>query len=247
MPSQAQGRTSCGTRISRALAARCFPSGQKSYVLSYMSGSRKRLSTVGRCTELSLREARDRARTEFVRIRDGEHGPLERRREAREAPTVNDALERFFNETVPARIAAGRFTERTAREYRWHANRYVAPELGTRRVQDVTRSHVEELAATLSDRPSQRNRVLAFVSRIFSLAERWEWRPQHTNPARGIERGREEPRRRILSSDELASLSRALSDAEADHPQSVAVIRVASLTGLRNQRSDRDEVGRHRF
>ena len=217
----------------KGFGCKLFPSGQKSYVLSYMSGGRKRLATVGRCTELSLREARDRARTEFVRIRDGERGPLERRREAREAPTVNDALERFFNETVPERIVAGRFTERTAREYRWHANRYVAPELGTMRVQDVTRSDVEDLTATLSDRPSQRNRVLAFVSRIFSLAERWEWRPQHTNPARGIERGREEPRRRILSRDELASLSEALNDAEANHPQSVAAIRVAGLTGLR--------------
>ena len=210
-----------------------FPSGKKSYVLSYVSGGRKRLSTVGRCSEMSLREARDRARAEFVRIRDGAPGPLERQGEAREAPTVNDALAKFFNETVPERIAAGRFTERTAREYRWHARRYVAPTLGEKQVVGVTRSDIEALAATLSDRPSQRNRVLAFVSRIFSLTERWEWRPQHTNPVRGIERGREERRQRILSRAELASLSRALSDADADHPHSVAAIRVASLSGLR--------------
>lgn len=217
----------------KGFGCKVFPSGKKSYVLSYTSEGRKRLSTVARCNELSLEEARDRARTEFVQIRGGAPGPLERRREEREAPTVNHLLERFFSETVPDRIAAGRFTERTAREYRWHARRYVAPALGKMRIGKVTRHDVEQLAATLSDRPSQRNRVLAFVSRVFGLAERWEWRSQHTNPARGIERGREEPRRRILSRDDLASLSKALNNAEVDHPQSVAAIRVAGLTGLR--------------
>ena len=65
------------------------------------------------------------------------------------------------------------------------------------------------------------------------MTERWEWRPQHTNPARGIERGREEPRRRILSGDEFAALSSALKGAEEDRGPSVAAIRVAALTGLR--------------
>lgn len=217
----------------KGLGCRVFPSGHKAYVLSYRTGGKKRLATIGRCSELSLRQARDRAREELARIRAGGADPLERRRQEREAPTVNDALSKFFDVTVPERIAAGRFTGRTAREYRWHARRYVAPTLGMLLVSKVTRRDVEELAATLTDRPSQRNRVLAFVSRLFTLAERWEWRPQHTNPARGIERGREEPRRRILAKDELASLSRALKDAEAERPVPVAAIRVAGLTGLR--------------
>lgn len=97
----------------------------------------------------------------------------------------------------------------------------------------MTRHDVEKLAAPLLDRPSQRNRVLSFVSRIFTLTERWEWRPQHTNPVRGIERSREEPRKRILSDEELASLSTALKAAESTRLPSVAAIRVAALTGLR--------------
>lgn len=71
------------------------------------------------------------------------------------------------------------------------------------------------------------------MSRVFTLTERWEWRPQHTNPVRGIERAREEPRRRILSGEELASLSKALQDAEPKWPPSVAAIRVTALSGLR--------------
>ena len=215
------------------LGCKVFPSGHKAYVLSYRSGRRKRLATLGRCSELSLRDARDRARAEFAQIRAGDADPLERRRREREAPTVNDALRKFFDETVPQRIAAGRFSERTAREYTWQARRYVAPALGTVLVSKVTCHDVERAVETLADRLSQRNRVLAFMSRLFTLTERWEWRAQHTNPVRGIERAREEPRRRILSGKEFASLAQALTDAEQRCPPSVAAIRVAALTGLR--------------
>ena len=137
--------------------------------MPYRTGRRKHLATIGRCSELSLRQARDLARAELAQIRQGEGDPLERRRREREAPTVNDAIRKFFDETVPQRIAAGRFSERTAREYTWQARRYVAPALGTMQVSKVTRHEVEKLAATLADRPSQRNRVLAFMSRVFTL------------------------------------------------------------------------------
>ena len=217
----------------KGLGCRVFPSGHKAYVLSYRKGRKKRLATLARCSEVSLREARDLARVELSRIRAGGADPLERRRRERDAPTVDDALRRFFDETVPERIATGRFSERTAREYRKQARRYVSPALGTLQVARVARHDVEALAATLANRPSQRNRVLAFVSRLFTVTERWEWRAQHTNPVRGIERGREEPRRRILAGDELAALSRALKDAEERRGPSVAAIRVAALTGLR--------------
>ena len=134
---------------------------------------------------------------------------------------------------MPDRIKARRFTERTGQEYRWNARRYVVPALGTMPVSEVTRDHVEKLAATLADRPAQRNRLLAFVSRLFSLIERWGWRAQHTNPVRGIERGREDPRDRILNEEELSEFSTALKAAEKDRPVPVAAIRVATLTGLR--------------
>ena len=215
------------------VGCKIFPSGQKRFVLTYLSADVRRLVTIGRCSEMSLRQARDRARVELVRIRDGGTGPLERRRESLEAPTVNDALTRFFDETVPQRIASGRFSARTAREYRKHERRYVRPALGTMQVAAVTRHDVERLVEDLADRPSQRNRVLAFVSTLFAWTERWEWRPQHTNPVRGVERGREEPRRRILSRPEFASLASALQDAQEARGPSVAAIRVAALTGLR--------------
>ena len=79
----------------------------------------------------------------------------------------------------------------------------------------------------------RRNRVLALVSRLFTLFETWEWRPQNTNPARGIERAREEPRDRTFAPTELAAFALALKHAEERHPAPVAAVRLAAVTGLR--------------
>ena len=215
------------------LGVKVFPSGRKAFVLSYRIGGRKRLATLARCSEISLKTARERAGTELVRIRDGEADPLERRREAREAPTVNDALARFFDEYAPQRIEAGRMTERTVTDYRKQARRYVGPALGTLLIAKVTRHDVERLAARMAKTPAQRNRTLAFLSRIFTLAETWEWRAQRTNPARGVERAKEQARDRVLAPSEMAALAAALADREAAYPFAVAAVRVAAMSGLR--------------
>ena len=97
----------------------------------------------------------------------------------------------------------------------------------------VTRHDIERFAATKAKTPAQRNRTLAFVSRLFTLAEHWEWRDQRTNPARGVTRAREQARDRVLEPSELARLNAALESLETQHPLPVAAIRVAAMTWLR--------------
>ena len=175
-----------------------------------------------------------RAGAELVRIRAGEADPLTRRREARGAPTVNEGLERFFTEYAPARVEAGRLALGTVDGYRRQAARYLRPALWERRIVDITRGDIERMVERLGAvAPVQRNRVLAFTSRVFRLFEDWGLRAQHTNPVRGIERSREEARDRVLAPSELAALGEALGRAESDKPAAVAAIRVAALTGLR--------------
>ena len=122
-------------------------------------------------------------------------------------------------------------TPRTLQTYTNQAKLYIRPKLGPRRVADVAAADVERAVRKLPD--TTRNRVLALLSRLFNLFETWGYRPQHTNPCRGIERARLEPRDRILAPSELAALSAALDSLNERHPASVAAIRVAALTGLR--------------
>ena len=207
--------------------------GTKNFVVRYKVAGRKRQAILCRVGGVPLRDIRKRAADELMRIRAGETDPLQREHDAREAPTVGDGLDRFFGSYVGDRIATGRMSERTVREYRLQATRYVRPALGTRKAAEVTRRDVEAMLDRLRDAPVQRNRVRAFVSRLFNLMETWEWRPQHTNPARGIDRAREEARDRILTPTEIGALSDALAAADDVHPASVAAIRFAAVTGLR--------------
>ena len=213
------------------LGCRVFPSGRKAYVLSYRVGNRKRLATLARCSEISLHEARERAGAELVRIRNGETDPLRRREQAMKAPTVNDGLDRFFNEYVPERVRIGRLSLRTVDDYRAQSDRSLRPAIGRLRITEVTRHDIEQAVARRGR--VQRNRTLALASRLFTLFERWGWRPQLTNPVRGIERSREEPRDRVLAPSELAALAEALNVAETASPAAAAAIRFAAVTGLR--------------
>ena len=82
-----------------------------------------------------------------MRIRAGETDPLERKREAREAPTVGDGLRRFFDEFALARLEMGRLSPRTVTDYRWMAGRFLEPVLGKRKIADVTRDHIEPIVS----------------------------------------------------------------------------------------------------
>ena len=215
----------------KGFGVRVAPGGTRTYVIDYRAGGRHRRARLARVGELSLREARERAARELAGIRAGESDPLERRRTAREAPTVDDALRRYFEEFAPGRKRMGRLAPKTIEEYGYVARRYLSPAVGSRRVADVGRHEVEGLVDRLPG--PQRNRVLAFASRLFTLCEQWEWRDQHSNPVRGVERAREEPRDRVLAPSELAALSEALEQLHERFPASVAAIRVAATTGLR--------------
>lgn len=214
----------------KGLGVRITPGGAKSFILNYRTGGRERRATLARCSEVSLQAVRERAGRELAAIRAGESDPLERRREAKEAPTVNDGLDRFFA-YCDERIATGRLTDRTATEYRRQANRVIRPAIGRRAIADVTRQDIERMVAPLP--AVTRNRLLALVSKLFAMFEAWELRSQRTNPARGVERAKEEPRDRILQPSELGALGAALDRLADKYPPAVAAIRVAALTGLR--------------
>lgn len=214
----------------KGLGLRVTKAGAKSFVLSYRVDGRKRLMTLARSSEIRLDRARQLAGEALVRVRQGVD-PMAQRNLKTAWPTTGDAIERYLKEHLARRLANGRLTERTLREYRRQANKYIVPEIGTKRVSDVTRDDVEKILKTLP--PVMANRVCALLSAFFNQTEHWEYRPQHTNPARGIEKAREEERDRTLSTSELSALGRALDDSTVLNPSAVLAIRLAAVTGLR--------------
>lgn len=216
----------------KGLGVALYPTGRKAFVLFYREADGKQHRvTLGRPGEMTLLDARKRAGTELTGIRNGEAGPKERRQEAQEAPTVQDALERFFSDTVPAKVEAGRFSPKTVENYRSQTRRHVSPLLGKMKVREVKRQDVEKALATIPG-VAQRNRVSQFISRLFTECERWEWR-EGPNPCKGIEKAREKARTRVLAPSEVDALQAALNDLEFEHSHAVPAIRLALWTGLR--------------
>lgn len=213
------------------LGLRVHPSGRKNFVLKYWTRNRRRRQLViGDFGTLTLAQARRRARRELVKVGDGKD-PLADRQKSAQSETVAQLAERYIERhAVPKKKA--RSVEEDRRMLRVH----VLPRLGRRKVEEVTRGDVADLHHALRATPYAANRVLSLVSKMLSLAERWELRPDGSNPCRHVERFPEERRERYLSAVELESLAEALemADREDKHgPHANAAIRLLVLTGCR--------------
>lgn len=216
----------------KGLGLRIAKGGTKAFILDYRNAAgQRRRAVLARAAKISLAETRQRAARELASIRDGATDPLQRRQEARDAPTFADGVDRFLTEYCPRRVADGRMSPRTVYDYRKQIALSLMPTLGKMKIRDVTRAHIERAAAPRS--PVQRNRTIALASRLFNTFEEWGWRDQNSNPAKRIEKAREEPRDRVLDPSELSALAKALDTLETEYPAPVAAIRVAALTGLR--------------
>ena len=215
----------------RNFGVRIAPGGTKAFVLDYHAGGKHRRVTLARVGEMTLKQARALAGKEMARVRAGEAHLIDRRREAAEAPTVADTVRRFLTDYAERRIANGRMKRRTVDDYGSQCRGVILPALGDLPVAAVETDDVERMVEPL--KPVMRNRILALSSRMFTLAEHWGWRPQRTNPTRGVERSVERARDRTLSAAEFEALSAALSARDERNPAAVAATRFAAMTGLR--------------
>lgn len=208
----------------KELALRVTAAGTRAFVLCYRVHGRERRYTIGEFPTWSTTAAREEARL-LLREVDLGHDPLAGRRADREAPTITDLALRFKAEYLP------RKRESTRKHYGALIDKEILPRLGRLKVADVTHTDVDRLHRAMTARGAsyQANRTVAVLSRMLSLAIKWQYRPD--NPAKGIERNQEEKRTRYLSAPELVRLSEAL--AKHSNRQSANAVRLLLLTGAR--------------
>ncbi len=190
---------------------RLMESGAKFYVVSYRNAfGRQRRMTLGRHGKITADEARRTALDVFTAVRAGKD-PLLERQTLRALPTMNDLLDRYLREHVEKRNRAS-----TQAEVRRLVDVVIRPKIGTVQAAAVTREDMDELHKGLGATPRQANIVLAILSKAFSLAEVWRFRPDGSNPCRQVERFAEVERKRFLSGEELARLGATLRLAETE-------------------------------
>ena len=219
---------SSGSRITydtgvRGLGVRVTSAGARAWVFNYRAGSIERRLTIGDCSAWTARLARDKAK-ELRRAVDGGQDPMAERHAGRAAPTVNDLADRFAAEHLPRKRPA------TQRDYAGLLDGIIRPAMGRIKVADLRHSDVERMHhAVVGRAPYQANRAVAVLSKMLSLAVKWEYRQD--NPARGIERAPELRRERFLTLAEIVRLAEVL----ATHTErtSANAVRLLMLTGAR--------------
>jgi integrase len=227
---------------------RSYPGGGKSFFVDYRIEGRQRRVTLGPYPRWSVTAAREEAK-ELRKQIDRGFDPAGQKRERREAPTVQDLIDRYIADHLPKKSTE---KMRVADEKKMLAE--IAKHLGKHtRVADVHDGDVEAMHRKISEsigrggkpRRVRANRVLTVASKMFSLSlrskdgENSPWRnAAQGNPCKGIERNHEEGRERFFSQAELA----AISDALAEYPGVAAdCVRLITLTGCRPAEAMRAE------
>ena len=220
---------------------RAYDSGVKAFLIKYYLSGRERQFTIGQWPTWSLSAARERA-IELRKLIDQGQDPAGERRERREAPTVQDLIDRYVTDHLPKKANDRRHV---VNEHSMLAE--IGAHLGKHtKVADVHGGDVAEMhrkitasvsARTGKPRRIQANRIIEVASKMFSLAlvpragETLPWRDAVSgNPCRGVEHNAEEGRERFFSAAELAAISDALAEYPGDSPDCVRLI---MLTGCR--------------
>lgn len=195
-------------------------SGTKTYIVRYRpkglgrDGPRRFLK-LGRHGALTPDEARNQARAILGQVAAG-NDPAALQAAAREdvvrqraALTVRELADLFLTQHVePKRKPT------TAKGYRSALDCHVFPRLGTKVAAKVVRTDVAALHLAMRSNGSSANRVLAIVSSMYSFGSKLGLVPEGFNPARSIEKYREQGRERYLSGEELQRLGAAISEGE---------------------------------
>ena len=191
------------------------------YRNSYGKYSRVRIGTY---PELSLADAREKARSLQVEVDTGED-PAEDLQRIREAPTVAVLATEYVERYAKRRKRSWKEDERLLAKH-------VVPLVGDVRAPELRRRQVITLVEKLvaGGTPVQANRVLRVMSKMFNWGievDLIESNPCHNIRPPGLERRRD----RVLTEAEIQLLWRSLED---ENPVVAAAMRLLLLTGQRS-------------
>jgi integrase len=200
------------------------PAGRKVFMVGYRTRSgQRRKPAIGTYGELTVHQARDIAQDWLSEVRKG-GDPSGERIAARHAYSVSELCDRFISEY------SERHNKRsTVKSNRQFIDGRIKPNLGSRKVEDVSRADITALMKKYAYGPTSANRMLSLLRKMFNCAEVWQIRSEGTNPCRLIPKFPENGRTRLLTDDEVRRIFQALDEVEyerAMHPTHTLAIRL---------------------
>jgi integrase len=186
------------------LGVRLYPSGKKSFVLSYRQNGTKRLYTVGQYGQVTLEQARDLAKKRLGEVADGKD-PVITRRDSRKKNewTIKKAFDDFLKRYAKAHNIHWQETQRIF-------ERDILPAIGTKPIDEVAKEDILKIIDKIVSRGSgtMANRTLAALRKFFNWAierDLIKYSPAFriSPPAKNISRDR------VLADDELRDIWQA--------------------------------------
>lgn len=200
------------------------PTGRKIFMVAYIAhNGQRRKPAIGRYGEITVEQARNIAQDWLAEVRRGVD-PSAERAAARRALTVKELFDRFITDYSESRNKPA-----TVESNRGYGKRYIVPILGHLKVPDVTRADIAHLMKKLAKSPTNANRVLAAVRKMFNMAEVWGLRPDGSNPCRHVPKYPERGKTRLITDGEMRKLFEYLDRADAEgleHPFIILAIRL---------------------
>lgn len=231
---------------------RVKPSGAKSWLIQYRNGhGQSRRLTLGRHGVLTPDQARRQGKLKLAEVAKGAD-PVAERKAARGAITVAALCDEYLE------AGKGRIKASTLAMDKSRIERHVKPLLGARPVASLTPADLEKFlrdvmrgktvpkrapptdgqgkrmrGGQITGGPGVAARTLGMLGTILERAVRD--RVLASNPARGIDRPKEQSKKPVFSFAAVAALGEALRECEADNENltGLRAIRFLMLTGLR--------------
>ncbi len=227
----------------KGFGLRVEPSGVKSYIVRYRVGGGRRgvlrQFKIGTHGKLTSEQARDQATRVLAQAELGAD-PQGERAGGRAALTVAELCDLYMSEGVTTKKASTLALDRV------RIARHIKPQIGHRRITEITRADLERLmedvasgkvreAATARTRGGKgaASRTISLTTAIFAFAVGRKLVSE--NPGRGIKRFKDRKRERFLSPKELGRLGEVLEAEEAcgGIAEHLNIIRLLALTGAR--------------
>jgi len=186
-----------------ALALCVTRSGSRTFYVYRRIYGRPVRVRLGRFPEMTLDQARKQAAVVLAEIARG-NDPQEQKRALRRQCTLRELFEYYLktHAKIHCRAKSWREDQRLFNKHLavWHA----------RRISTITTADIVVLHGRIGKKtPSQANRLLTLLSKLFNYGRR-TLKTEKVNPCEGVRRFDEAPRERFLNADELRGLFKTL-------------------------------------
>ena len=200
-----------------------YPGGGKSWFIRTQSGGHRKWHRPGDAVRMDEATARHHAKNIAMEADRADACPVPALRAAPFEDVAAEFLTRYRRN----------WKDTTCRGSCQAMTAYILPWFTGKRIAAITHRDVEAWFASLADRPGSANRALPLLPVMMQQAELYGYRPEGSNPCKGITRYKRSKMERFLRAEEMTRPGASLDAFGSRYPLTCALIRLLILTGAR--------------